>query len=906
MPSKVGPHLIWWRGTSVPVLVACLLFAQSLSGDFTFDDRAAVKENRDVVQPGAPWRQLLGDDFWGGRVDLELSNKSYRRAASYAAFKIVQQNGATQPPHNSRPVTVALFRLLRELVKPEGGVPPAWPYRLANLVLHAGERARRASVPRTAVLTLCACCLCSRHSAGACSGPSPGPAGGPSQGGVVRGGRWYARLLLPCCLPSTLSVRPTRFQRPLALLFASHPVHVEVVCGAVGAAELLGGLCALGGVRFYADAVAGHQASAGKSVAALCAACGLALMGAFSKETALSVLAAYVALEWLWWCANEVGGAIDVPPKMAAPAGVSEALPAPPPRNVWALRALARCAAVVGTGVAYVSIRAHMLGNTSLVKTYRVVDNHIPFLPTRQARLLTALHSHWYYVYLLFWPVRLCADWNYSCIPPVTSWQDARNAGTLVLYIYLVVAALRAKPWRIPPLTRTTRTTADGALLMRRRVHAAIIAALSLAPLFPASNLVVHIGAYLAERLLYLPSVGFCLMYASVLTRTVVSSPSKSRRVAATAVISLTCVLYTLRTLARVPDWRNEKVLFMRGAETCPDGAKARVNAGVQARLAGNCTLARTHFKESLRVLPNDQYCEPMYGLALCAMDEDNAEEAVDYFTRSLSCIETATMAAQALRSVLAGMWSKYPDQPAILLRYAQVATRIGGDARQACAAVGLAVNFLRDRPGGLSTRDLDYAYALCPGGADVALAAAKDGPPPQLTRIHTCEDACRTVRADGKAIMGDARAELPPELLAHAGNLSPADRTALAQRVRFAALTHTFLKRHSAACRGLSAYTEAVNALQTMEPYNADLHAEWARMLREMPSRDAEALQHMQFAANMWTLEAQQMPPGSKAAKRAMAHAERARQEIISWEGVPAGPKSVSSLSSPQLKMEL
>ena len=68
-----------WLSVLVPVLVSCLLYTQSLTGDFTFDDRAAVKENRDVVQASAPWAQLLRDDFWGGRADLELSHKSYRR-----------------------------------------------------------------------------------------------------------------------------------------------------------------------------------------------------------------------------------------------------------------------------------------------------------------------------------------------------------------------------------------------------------------------------------------------------------------------------------------------------------------------------------------------------------------------------------------------------------------------------------------------------------------------------------------------------------------------------------------------------------------------------------------------------------------------------------------------------------
>jgi len=665
----------------------------------------------------------------------------------------------------------------------------------------------------------------------------------------------------------------------------------------VGAAELLGGLCALAGVRCYARVLLKHSASAAGTAAALFAACILALMGAFAKETALAVLAAYIALEWLTFGSADVEASTNA--ASMAPVAAKDTARASQSRPWRAVHVLARCFIVIGTAAIYVRIRSRTLGAMALVRTFRVVDNHIPFLPTRQAQLLTALHSHWYYLFLLLWPVRLCADWNYSCIPPVNTWRDTRNAGAIALYVYLIVVALRAQPWRLTVFGKVQP-------LMQRRVHAVIVAALALAPLFPASNLLVHIGAYLAERLLYLPSVGFCLMYASCLSRTATSSARKPLRDVATAVLALTCVLYALRTLVRVPDWASESVLFPRGAETCPNGAKVRVNAGVQARVAGNCTLARVHFDASLRVLPDDQYCEPMYGLALCAMDEDNAEVAVDYFTRSLGCIETANMAAQALRNVLAGMWAKYPGQPAILLRYAQVATRIGGDERQACAAAGLAAELLRERLGGISAQDLAIAYGMCPGGAEVAVAAAKDGPPPQLTRINTCEDACRAVRAEGSAIMRNASAELPPEMASLAGALTPAHRTELAQRMRFATLARAFLKKSSAACRGTSSYTEAVNALQNLEPYNADLHSEWARMLREMPGRDAEAVQHMNFAADSWAQEAEQMPPGSKETKRAAAHAERARAEIRSWDGVPAGPKSVSSLSSPQLKNEL
>lgn len=679
------------------------------------------------------------------------------------------------------------------------------------------------------------------------------------------------------------------------LLFAAHPVHVEVVCGIVGAAELLGCLCALAGLRCYAHVALSSTQFSPAAILSLSAALLLALVGAFSKETALTVLAAYIAVEWLALGMAMPDAAAPSQAHAAAPARARERSSGHTARG--SVGAVLRCVAVFATGGVYMYLRSLALGSKQLVRTYRVVDNHIPFLPTKQAQLLTALHSHWYYVYTLLWPTRLCADWNYSCIPPVMTWRDARNLGTVATYAYFLATALRARPWRL----RVGGSDEEVAALMHCRVHAVVLAALFVAPLFPASNIIVHIGAYFAERLLYLPSVGFCLLYASIFTRAMASNYRRS----AAAVLVLTCVLLAARTIVRVPDWQNESFLFAKGAETCPDGAKARVNAGVQARIRGDLVLARTHFHAALRVLPDDQYCEPLYGLAMCAMDANETEQAVDYFTRSLACIETATMAAQALRSVLASLWEKYPDQPAVLLRYAQVATRIGGDERQACAAVGLGVNMMTAR-GGVPPQEIALAYQMCPGGEAAAQAAAKDGPPPQLTRVNTCKDACSAVAKDAVAVMGNASAALPADVEPMAAHLSPEDRTSLAQRMQFAVLARRFMKRHSAACRGTSEYTEVINAMQNLEPYNADLHAEWARMLRDMPSRDGEAVKHMEFAVQMWGLELSQVPAGSKDAKRAAALLDKAKKELASWEGVPAGPRSVSSMYSPTLKEEL
>jgi hypothetical protein len=81
MAGPPRPRRRWWAGAALPAAVAALFFLRSLRAGFTFDDRVAVQENQDVIDPKRPWSALLKDDFWGSPARLDTSNKSFRRAA---------------------------------------------------------------------------------------------------------------------------------------------------------------------------------------------------------------------------------------------------------------------------------------------------------------------------------------------------------------------------------------------------------------------------------------------------------------------------------------------------------------------------------------------------------------------------------------------------------------------------------------------------------------------------------------------------------------------------------------------------------------------------------------------------------------------------------------------------------
>jgi protein O-mannosyl-transferase len=62
---------------SIVGLAGFLVYSNSLGGDFVHDDLPAIVYNRDVIGTTSVFDMLL-NDFWGMRMRLKESHKSYR------------------------------------------------------------------------------------------------------------------------------------------------------------------------------------------------------------------------------------------------------------------------------------------------------------------------------------------------------------------------------------------------------------------------------------------------------------------------------------------------------------------------------------------------------------------------------------------------------------------------------------------------------------------------------------------------------------------------------------------------------------------------------------------------------------------------------------------------------------
>ena len=142
------------------------------------------------------------------------------------------------------------------------------------------------------------------------------------------------------------------------------------------------------------------------------------------------------------------------------------------------------------------------------------------------------------------------------------------------------------------------------ALRRRGAVGPAAALALVLLPFLPSANIFVTVGFTIAERVLYLPSAGFCMLLALALptrpprllrlatdrytdryTDRPWPPPRHAPRPAASLIVSLLLLplfcMHTVLVLRRNNDWRTNLSLLVSGVAHQPTNSKLRYNLGL-------------------------------------------------------------------------------------------------------------------------------------------------------------------------------------------------------------------------------------------------------------------------------------------------------------------------------------
>jgi hypothetical protein len=309
-------------------------------------------------------------------------------------------------------------------------------------------------------------------------------------------------LILTCLLPLPAALAG-------ALLFAVHPVHVEAVANVVGFSEIYSTAFLLAACLVHLRATKASGWGAPLAIGALYA------LGFGAKESAVTL----PGLVFLLDAARGDIGLSDLGGYV---------------RERWRTYAVM---AMVAAGL--------------LLGRYAVLGSLAnPFAPLGADQLnqlprIWTLGDIWTnYVRLWVFPLDLSADYSPNVVPVSLAWHLTNVVGVLVALAILTTALVS---WRQPALS-------TGALTARAFAFGVVWFVIAISPV---SNTVFLSGVILAERTLYLPSVGLAAGAGWLVLRMAQDRPR-----GAWVVAGLVLVLLTARTWTRNPTWKDNAHVF--------------------------------------------------------------------------------------------------------------------------------------------------------------------------------------------------------------------------------------------------------------------------------------------------------------------------------------------------------
>ncbi|CAH2005183.1 unnamed protein product [Acanthoscelides obtectus] len=261
-------------------------------------------------------------------------------------------------------------------------------------------------------------------------------------------------------------------------------------------------------------------------------------------------------------------------------------------------------------------------------------------------------------------PNTLSFDWGMDAVPRITSLRDSRNLVSCLFYVFLVFIvkdAVRSVILTRKPVLRPAYNARDSCVVCQpstynhhhhhhhhqhhdlqqhtascrtsnnnnttqfhssscvctskdtlhhyhrhlRTVRNDQAAILSLAflvlPFIPATNLLYYVGFVMAERVLYMPSVGLCLLLG-LSSAALWNSYRRYRLVFVCAFVTV-LVAFSARTVLRNLDWKSEEALYRSAIPINPP--KAYGNLGSILSSQGRADEAERAFRMALDFRPN-------------------------------------------------------------------------------------------------------------------------------------------------------------------------------------------------------------------------------------------------------------------------------------------------------------
>ena len=342
------------------------------------------------------------------------------------------------------------------------------------------------------------------------------------------------------------------------LLFASHPIHTEVVANIKGRDEMLAflfGFLSLNQFIVYLE----------KSKIQYAAASGVLLfLGLLSKENAITIVAVAALII-----------VINFKKEFFS-------------RYINAMIFLS-----LGTAL-YLVIHSQVVGGFSKTVADELMNN--PYLyASKYEKFPTIFYTLLIYIKLLFSPHPLTFDY-YPYHIQLQTWQNPLVLLSIVIHVMIIIGAFY--------------------YLNRNKIISFAIFFYFLT-LLPVSNIFINIGSFMNERFVFFSSLGFCLVCGYLIFgiyQRFSNSTLKQNLIVSGYVIIL--IFFSIILLQRNTNWKDNYTLFLHDVKISSGSAKSNCAAGgvlleksqnetdtVQKRIELNNSI--NYLKSAVRIYPN-------------------------------------------------------------------------------------------------------------------------------------------------------------------------------------------------------------------------------------------------------------------------------------------------------------
>ncbi len=386
------------------------------------------------------------------------------------------------------------------------------------------------------------------------------------------------------------------FALAITLLFVAHPIHTEVVGNIKGRDDLLAFLFGILAMYYF------FRNAEGKSKLALALGIGFYVLSLLSKESSLMFLFVIPTMIFLFAKA--------------------------PNKSQWKLIASLSVITISWLVIRYLIV--HSMPNPIDKGVFSDLNNSILSTSDIVSRTATGIYLQFLYLSKLVAPFWLSHDYSYNQVPVI---------GLVSLKFVLALIVVFGAIATLIITYKRNKLIFFGVLFY-------------FLTLATVSNIVLYIGATMAERFLFTPSLGFAIVTGSLLLLLLKNVKAKdsfqqviSGNKGFAAILFFVLIVYSATTISRNFDWKDNLSLYATDVNRSTNSARAHYNYGsaLMGKIESGETgekkvqmlkIAIMELKKALLIYPN--YLDAYNNLGNLYSDMGNKDSAVYYYAHTL------------------------------------------------------------------------------------------------------------------------------------------------------------------------------------------------------------------------------------------------------------------------------